>query len=326
MVSVVLQFPVTRQIYFWSEYRAIYYPTLLDVACSRPGHETMKFPDFEYACPTSLDEALVLLKERGADAVLLAGGQSLMPILAFRLAMPGILVDLKKVPGLGEIGIDADGVRLGANVRWCEIDRNPRLAAAHPLLVEAIGHVAHYQIRNRGTVGGSLAYADPAAELPGVAVTCDAKIVIVGGSGERIVEAADFFLGALTTSLEPGEIITGLRLPAWPEDRRWAFLEFARRRGDFALAGTAIYYDVDADGRAVDTHIGVIGASDRPHRLKGAEGAISGSAVDADAIAAAAAAASREVDPMEDFHAPAAYRRALVETLVTRALNQAATN
>lgn len=284
----------------------------------------MKFPDFEYACPTSLDEALGLLKERGEEAVLLAGGQSLMPILAFRLAAPGLLVDLKKVPGLGAIATDADGVRLGANVRWCEIDRNARLAAAHPLLVEAIGHVAHYQIRNRGTVGGSLAYADPAAEMPGIAVTCDGEIIIMGGSGERSVRAADFFLGALTTCLEPGEIITGLRLPAWPKDRRWAFLEFARRRGDFALAGTALYYDLDSEGRAVDAHVGVIGASDRPRRLAEAEKAINGSAVDAEAIAAAAEAASREVDPMEDFHAPAAYRRALVQTLVARALTRAA--
>ncbi len=284
----------------------------------------MKFPDFEYACPTSLDEALVLLKERGEEAVLLAGGQSLMPILAFRLAAPGLLVDLKKVPGLGAIGIDVDGVRLGANVRWCEIDRNARLAAAHPLLVEAIGHVAHYQIRNRGTVGGSLAFADPAAEMPGIAVTCDGEIIVMGGSGERSVRAAAFFLGALTTCLEPDEIITGLRLPAWPKDRRWAFQEFARRRGDFALAGTALYYDLDSKGRAVDAHIGVIGASDRPRRLAEAERAINGSAVDAEAIAAAAEAASREVDPMEDFHAPVAYRRSLVQTLVARALTRAA--
>ena len=284
----------------------------------------MKFPDFAYACPTSLDEALGLLKVHGADAVLLAGGQSLMPILAFRLAAPGLLVDLKKVPGLGAIETDADGVRLGASVRWCEIDRNAGLAAAHPLLVEAIGHVAHYQIRNRGTVGGSLAYGDPAAEMPGIAVTCDGEIIVMGESGERRVAAADFFLGALTTCLRPGEIITGLHLPPWPAGRRWAFEEFARRRGDFALAGTALYYDLDSQGRATDAHIGVIGAADRPMRLAQAERMINGSTVNADAIAAAAEAASREVDPMEDFHAPTAYRRALVETLVARALTRAA--
>ena len=284
----------------------------------------MKFPDFDYACPKSLDEALALLEQHGDEAVLLAGGQSLMPVLAFRLAAPGLLVDLKKVPGLGTIEIDGDGVCLGANVRWCDILGNTALADAHPLLVEAIGHVAHYQIRNRGTVGGSLAYADPAAEMPGIAVTCDADIIVTGPSGERAIGAADFFLGALTTSLATGEIITALHLPAWPGNRRWAFMEFARRRGDFALAGTAVYYDLDAGGRAVDAHIGVIGAGDRPRRLKGAESAINATSVDTDAIAKAASAAAQEVDPMEDFHAPAAYRRALVETLVTRALMRAA--
>ncbi len=284
----------------------------------------MKFPDFDYACPTSLDEALALLAEHGDEAVLLAGGQSLMPVLAFRLAAPGLLVDLKKVPGLGHIETDGEGVRLGANVRWCEILRNKALASAHPLLVDAIGHVAHYQIRNRGTVGGSLAYADPAAEMPGIAVTCDGEIIVMGPSGERNVKAGDFFLGALATSLAPGEIITGLRLPPWPRDRRWAFIEFARRRGDFALAGVALYYDVDSAGRADDAHIGVIGASDRPCRLAAAENVINGNAVDADIITAAAEAASHEVDPMEDFHAPAAYRRALVQTLVERALRRAA--
>ena len=199
----------------------------------------MKFPDFEYACPTSLDEALVLLKERGEEAVLLAGGQSLMPILAFRLAAPGLLVDLKKVPGLGAIGIDVDGVRLGANVRWCEIDRNARLAAAHPLLVEAIGHVAHYQIRNRGTIGGSLAHADPAAEYPAVALVLDAELQAVGPRGERSMGAADFFVTYLTTALEPTEILTEVRLPTLPPGTGWSFQEVARRRGDFALAGIA---------------------------------------------------------------------------------------
>jgi carbon-monoxide dehydrogenase medium subunit len=286
----------------------------------------MKFPDFDYACPTSLDEALALLAEHGDEAVLLAGGQSLMPVLAFRLAAPGILVDIKKIPGLGTIEVGGDGVRLGTNTRWRDILANTSLAGAHPLLVAAIGHVAHYQIRNRGTVGGSLAYADPAAEMPGIAVACDADIIVIGPSGERQVKAADFFLGALTTSLAPGEIITGLHLPAWPKGRRWAFLEFARRRGDFALAGTAVFYDLDTQGRAVDSHIGVIGAGDRPSRLAAAEGAINGSNVDTDAITKAAAAAAQEVDPLEDFHAPAAYRRALVETLVTRALTDAASD
>ena len=131
----------------------------------------------------------------------------------------------------------------------------------------AVAHVAHYQIRNRGTVGGSLAHADPAAELPGIAVTCEAEIAVVGAAGARTIPAAEFFTGPLTTVLRPDELVTELRLPSWPANRRWAFREFARRQGDFALAGVALYYDGDARGRVRDPHIGVIGACSRPHRL-----------------------------------------------------------
>ena len=286
--------------------------------------EIMKFPRFEYASPASLAEAVAFLKERGDAAMLLAGGQSLLPVLAFRMAAPELVVDLKNVPGLDAIKVGGEGVRLGARVRWCEIERHAALRKVHPMLVEAISHVAHYQIRNRGTVGGSIAFADPAAEMPGIAVTCEAEIAVTGSSGERVVRADEFFLGAMTTTLGPDEIITELRLPVWPQERRWAFLEFARRRGDFALAGIALFFDLDARARAVNAHVGVIGASDRPHRLKEAESVINGSAVDATAIEDAAEAASREVDPMADIHAPPEYRRALVKTLVERALASAA--
>ncbi len=283
----------------------------------------MKFPAFDYVSPTSLDEVLAVLEERGGAAAVLAGGQSLLPILAFRLAAPEIVVDLRNVPGLAEIGIGGDGVRLGARVRWCDIERDARLATAHPLLLEATRHIAHYQIRNRGTVGGSLALADPASELPGVAVTCDGEIAITGSAGERVVKAGDFFLGPMSTGLGPGEIITGLRLPPWPPSRRWAFIEFSRRRGDFALAGIALYFDLDAKGRAIDTHMGVIGASDRPRRLNTAERIIDGNSIDAAVIEAAAMAASQAVEPLESHHAPADYLRALVATLLERSLLQA---
>lgn len=284
----------------------------------------MKFPAFDYVSPTSLAEVVALLAERGDDAMLLAGGQSLMPILAFRMASPALLVDLKDVPALDHIEIGNEGVTLGARVRWCDIERHAELATAHPLLVDATRHVAHYQIRNRGTVGGSLALADPAAEMPGIAVTCDAVLTVAGPSGERTVPASDFFLGPMMTALAADEILTSVRLPVWPTKRRWAFQEFARRRGDFALAGIALYYDLDSDGLAENTHIGVIGASDRPHRLTAAEVVIDGSGVDSGAIAGAAAAAAAEVSPMTDHHAPADYRRALVATLVERALEAAA--
>src|ERR1700694_1269465 len=188
----------------------------------------MKMPAFEYACPTTLSEAVSLLASGNGEAKLLAGGQSLVPMLAFRLAQPALLVDLRKLADLRNIKISAEGVRLGAMVCWRDILDDARLATAHPLLRAAVGEVAHYQIRNRGTVGGSLAHADPAAELPGIAVTCDAEITLVGAAGTRTITAAEFFTGPLTTVRRPDELVTELPLPSWPAGRHWSFREFAR--------------------------------------------------------------------------------------------------
>jgi carbon-monoxide dehydrogenase medium subunit len=283
----------------------------------------VKLPQFDYAAPASLQEAVALLASRpGAKA--LAGGQSLIPTMAFRLAAPSLLVDLRKIDILGGITIEEDFVRLGALVRWRDIQSHRELKAAHPLLVAAVEHVAHYQIRNRGTVGGSLAHADPAAELPGIAVTCDARIVVRGSQGERTVPAKDFFLGALSTALADDELIVELRLPAWPRERRWGFEELSPRRGDFAYAGVAAFYDEGEDGKAKDVHIGVLGACHRPHRIGAAEAALNGRVVDARSIGDACAAAEQAVDPPNDLHASAAYRRALVATLLERALKREA--
>lgn len=281
----------------------------------------MKPAAFDYCAPATLPEVVDMLS--AADAAVIAGGQSLIPLLAFRLAVPSLLVDLRRVPELDTIAIDDSGVRLGAKVRWCDIEENDRLATAHPLLREAVAHVAHYAIRNRGTVGGSLAHADPAAELPGIAVTCDAEIVLFGASGERVVAAAEFFTGPLSTARQSDEVITELRLPAWPERRRWAFREFSQRQGDFALAGVALSYDEDARGRAHDAHVGVIGACDRPQRLPIVEAILNGATVGDALIREAAALAAQAVDPPADLHADAAYRRALIATLVERALRAA---
>src|SRR6516164_4250796 len=180
----------------------------------------MKSPAFDYARPTTLAEAVSLLTSREGEARVLAGGQSLVPMLAFRLAAPRLLVDLNRLIELRYIRIGDDGVRLGAMVRWRQIEDDVRLVGSHPLLVAAVKHVAHYQIRNRGTVGGSLAHADPAAELPCLAVTCGAQIVALGGAGARVIAAAEFFRGALQTALRPDEIITEIRFPAWPRGRR----------------------------------------------------------------------------------------------------------
>jgi carbon-monoxide dehydrogenase medium subunit len=284
----------------------------------------MKLPPFEYACPATVAEAVSLLASHAGEAKVIAGGQSLMPMMAYRLATPSLLVDLRKLKGLDRIEIGPKEIRLGAKVRWRDILDSDALRKTHPLLVAAISHVAHYQIRNRGTVGGSLAHADPAAEMPGIAVACDALIYITGKAGSRVLRASNFFLSALTTALQPDEIITEVRLPAWPASRRWGFEEFARRRGDFALGAVAVFYDVDGLARAKDVRIGVIGASNRPRRIKEAEEVLNGRAITEERIAEAGRAVSAVVDPPDDIHASAAYRRALAGTLTERALMRAA--
>jgi aerobic carbon-monoxide dehydrogenase medium subunit len=283
----------------------------------------MKLPPFDYACPTTLPEAIELLASHD-DAKAIAGGQSLVPMLAFRLAQPSLLVDLRKLADLRGIRISDAGVTLGAMVRWRDIEDDERLETAHPLLKAAISHVAHYQIRNRGTVGGSIAHADPAAEMPGIAMTCDAEIAVVGKSGAHVIQAADFFQGALTTALTTDEIIVEIRLPAWPAGRRWGFQEFARRRGDFAMAAAAVFYDQDERGKARNAHVGVIGVGDRPLRLTAVEDLLNGESIDEATIAKADAATSAAVEPQDDIHASAAYRRSLVGTMVERALKSAA--
>src|SRR5258708_21104278 len=191
-----------------------------------------------------------------------------------------MVVDLRKLAALRQIKISADGVSLGAMVRWRDILDDQRLAAAHPLLKAAIAQVAHYQIRNRGTVGGSVAHADPAAEMPGIAVACEAEIAVVGTAGARVIRADDFFIAPLITALAPDEIIVDIRLPAWPAQRRWGFREFSRRRGDFAMAAAAVFFDVGDVGKAHNTHVGAIGIGDRPVRLADARGGENGKGVE----------------------------------------------
>lgn len=209
-------------------------------------------------------------------------------------------------------------------MRWRDIERSPELQVAHPLLVEAVRHIAHYQIRNRGTVGGSLAHADPAAEMPGIAITCEARIVVAGPRGQRAIPATGLFVGALSTSLDSDELIVEVRLPPWRDNRRWGFQEFSRRRGDFALAGVALFYDNSKDGQAANVHVGAIGVGDTPLRLSAVEAAIEGKVVTETIIRDAGAAASESVHPADDIHASGDYRRALVGVLTERALARAA--
>jgi len=283
----------------------------------------MKLPNFDYRAPASLDEAVGLLAANN-DARIISGGQSLVPMLAFRLAYPSMLVDLRNIANLERIQITDDGLRVGARVRWCQIECDARLSDSHPLFQYMISHVAHYQIRNRGTVGGSLAHADPAAEMPGLAVVCDCNIIVVGSDGTRNIAAGDLFAGPLNTTLEQSEVITEVHFPAWPAQRRWAFIEIARRKGDFAMAGVAIYYDPDAHGKASNAHVGVIGVTATPQRLNEVEAAINGRTISEELIAEVKAIASGTVEPMSDIHAGADYRKSLVGTLSARAMRRAA--
>lgn len=283
----------------------------------------MKLPNFDYACPHSLEEAISLLA--GNDgAMILAGGQSLIPVLAFRLAQPSLLVDIRNIGGIDSIAFASDGTRVGAKVRWRQVEEEARLLVHQPLFQFMISHVAHYQIRNRGTVGGSLAHADPAAEMPGVAVVCDCVIRVVGLAGVRDIPAEQFFAGPLETTLDTSEIITEVKFPPWPERRRWSFQEFARRRGDFAIAGIAIHYDEGAGGRVRNAHVGVIGLSSIPRRLPDVEAVLNGEMVSEALAAKAREVATEAVDPLEDTHASADYRRSLAGTLTARVLRAAA--
>ena len=282
----------------------------------------MKLPSFDYACPATVAEAVALLASHGGEAKPLAGGQSLVPMLAFRLASPALIIDLRKLDELRHIEVADEGVTLGAMVRWKDILEHPRLRQAHPLLVKAVAHVAHYQIRNRGTVGGSIAHADPAAELPGIAVTCEAKIVALGKAGTRVIGAADFFRGPLTTALRPDEIVSEIRFPAWPRQRRFGFREFARRQGDFALAAAAVFFDASEE-KFRGVRVGAVGVGDYPLRLVAVEHLLEGGKIGDAAIAKAEAAASAAVEPADDIHASGAYRKTLIGVMVERALRDA---
>lgn len=291
----------------------------------------MKPAPFRYHAPETLDEALALLAEHGADAKPLAGGQSLVPAMNFRLARPSVLVDLNRIPALDRIepvnGGGASpsdgGLRLGAMTRQRAAETSPLVAARAPLLAEALPLVAHPQIRNRGTVGGSLAHADPAAELPAVAVALGARLTAASTGGERTIDAADFFTGLMATALEPEELLVGIEVPPPPPRSGWCFVELARRHGDYALIGVAGGVTLDAAGRCAGSRIVLVSAGEVPVVATGAAAALAGAQPGAEAARAAAETAAAEADPPADIHASADYRRQLVRVLVRRALETA---
>jgi carbon-monoxide dehydrogenase medium subunit len=279
----------------------------------------VKLPPFEYASPDTVDGAVALLEERRGDATILAGGQSLVPLLALRLARPELLVDLNRIAGLDRIARVDGHVQVGATVRHAAFERDGGEAAAVPLLSRAAPLIGHFQIRNRGTLCGALTHADAAAEWPTVAVTLDAEIEIRNAGGVRWVPAREFFLGPFMTAVEPGDLVTSARFPVWSSGAGFAIEEFARRSGDFAIAGAACGIEVE-DGRVSRCAIGLLGLASAPVRAETAEQAMLGAAVDEldpDEIGRLGVA---DTEPPTDVHASSNYRRRIAAGIVTRAL------
>ncbi|GAA4343357.1 xanthine dehydrogenase family protein subunit M [Pigmentiphaga soli] len=282
----------------------------------------MKAPPFRYHRPAGLDEAVALLDSL-PGARPLAGGQSLMAMMNLRLAGFDDLVDIGRIPALAGIRDEGGRLAIGAMTRQQDIARDPAVAARIPLLVEALAQVGHRQTRNWGTIGGSLCHLDPAAELPTVAAAMDAELEIRGAAGTRTLPMSGFALGPMTTALEPTELLTAVRLAPWPAGHGWAFLEFARRHGDFALAGVAALITLEG-GRIGRVAIALGGVGGVPFRLEAAEALLAGAAPEPAAIDAAAACCDR-LDVMDDPNVPAWYRRRLARTLTARALRLALT-
>lgn len=284
----------------------------------------MKPAPFGYLAPASRQEALDALRRYGPEAKLLAGGQSLVPLLAMRLARPAVLIDLNRVPDLDYVRPARGGLAIGAMTRQRTAEHDPRIHERLPLLREAVRWVGHPQIRNRGTIGGSLAHADPAAELPAAASVLGATFVLASAGGERVVDTGEFFTGYLSTAIEPDEMLVEVRFPAPPAGAGWAFAEIARRHGDFALAGVAVMLRGDADGRCTDARLAFTAVSHGPLRLDEVERSLVGKRIDAPAAADAGRLASSLLDPEGDIHATARYRRHVAGVLASRALLEAA--
>ena len=285
---------------------------------------TMKPAPFAYFTPATLDEALALLAERGGDAKPLAGGQSLIPAMNFRLARPTVLVDLNRISELAYVRAESGGVAIGAMTRQRTVERSDVVARATPLLAETMPSIAHPQIRNRGTVGGSIAHADPSAELPAVMLALEARFQAKSATGERSIPAGAFFRGMLETALEPGELLVDIAVPPLPDRSGTAFLEMARRHGDYALVGVAAVATLDSRGRCQAARLALLSVGDGPVLATEAGKILAGQTPSEELLRAAGdAAATRDVDPPSDIHASAAYRRQLVAVLTRRALARA---
>ncbi|MHA6782008.1 FAD binding domain-containing protein [Pseudonocardia saturnea] len=283
----------------------------------------MKPPPFHYAAPTSVAEAVALLGEHADDdARALAGGQSLVPLMNFRLAQPGYLIDLRRIEELTRIRTDGDVLSIGAMVRQSHAEHSPEVALGAPLLAEALGYVAHPPIRNSGTVGGSIAHADPAAELPAVALALDAELVVVGPQGARTIAAADFFVGPFTTAIGAGEILTEVRFPRRGGGQ--AFVEYARTHGNFALVGVASVIETDGDA-VTRASIALSGVAPVPVRAAAAERALTGTVPGDASIRAAVDAAVAGLSPSGDAHGSTETRTDIARSYLRRGIELALT-
>jgi aerobic carbon-monoxide dehydrogenase medium subunit len=282
----------------------------------------MKPAPFNYHAPRSIAEAVALLAAHGDEAKVLAGGQSLVPAMNFRLARPGVVVDINRIAELDFCTTTDGALRIGALARHVRFERPVTEGALGALLADVVHYVAHLPIRVRGTFAGSLAHADPAAEWCVVATTLDAEIRARGPDGERTIKAAEFFRSILTTSLQADELITEVRLPMLGPGWRFGFAEFSRRAGDFALGMALAVLRMDGE-RIAEARLGVGGAGDRPLRITDAEHALEGAVPDPEMLAEAGVIAAARVDPFEDLHASVAYRRDLVRVMTRRAVERA---
>src|SRR5215471_12485084 len=276
----------------------------------------MKPPRFLYCAPPILDEALALLDQNSEDTKVLAGGQSFVPLLNMRLAAPAYIVDINHISELNYIEQEAGYLAIGATVRQRQIERSAQVQEKHPLLIDVVKHIGHIQIRNRGTIVGSIAHADPAAELPALLACLNGEVLAQSSRGERVIKAEEFFTGYLSTALEPGEMLTEARFPWIAPLAGWAFMEFARRSGDYALVGVAAVLTPTPDDRCMSAQIAYFGIAGSPVRGHVVEDVLAGTALDASVLEAAAEAASELVsDDMSDVHATVEYRRILTAEL-----------
>src|SRR5262245_38901969 len=285
--------------------------------------DPMKPPRFDYLAPRTLDEALAHLHHHGDQAKILAGGQSLIPMLNFRLAHPGLVVDVNRLTDLAYVRQHDGGVAVGALTRQHAVERSDLVRSRVPIVAEACRFIGHVPIRHRGTIGGNLAHADPASELPAVMVALEATLTVSSGKSHRTVPAEQFFVAPLTTSLRASELLTEIRIPALPDRTGGAFVEMARRAGDFALVGVAVLVTLDESGRCQRARVALCGVGPTPIRAKAAEEAIVGQAPSGGLIDEAAGRAAAATSPPSDVHGSAAFRTKLARHFTHHAIQLA---